>query len=154
LDQKAKRESLKAIALLSKEISIQIQHLHRLEQGGGIGFRVVLGSQPDELVAVVLALLVSARLDCAVGSQMRSVQDVINFTAIRNPVIAAQVRGMFRSDSVLYRLVVLGQRGFALDQCSCTLRESVLNRILAQPSDETEAKCEAEILLGGRGARG
>ena len=152
LDQKEKRESLKQIARLSKEISTQIQRLNRLEQGGGIGFGIVLGSQPDELMAVVLSLLVSARLDCAVGTQIRAVQDVINFTAIRNPATAAQVRSLFRSDSILYRLVVLGQRGFALDQYSCTIRESVMNRILAQPSDETEARCEAEVLVG-RGDR-
>ena len=152
LDQKEKRESLKKIARLSKEISVQIQHLNRLEQGGGFGFSVVLGSQPDELMAVVLSLLVSARLDCAVGNQIRAVQDVINFTAIRNPATAAQVRSLFRSDSALFRLVVLGQRGFALDQFSCTIRESILNRILCQQPDDTEARCEAEVLVG-RGDR-
>ena len=149
MEQQEKQEALKAIASLSKEISFQIGKLNQVEQGGGIGFSAVLGSPPDRLVAVAMALLVSARLDCAAGHQIRNVQDVINYSSVRSPTICDQVRSLFRSDSILFPLVGIG-RGCALDFCSCTLRESVLNRILARPSDETELRCEAEYLLGGR----
>jgi len=149
LDNKSKIESLKNVAGLSREISNQVIKLNQLEQKGGIGFSMVLGSQPDELVSVVMALLVSARLDCAVSHQIRNIQDLVGFTAARNPATADQVRSYFRSDSKLFPFVVLG-RGNALDLCSCTLRESIFNRILCRPSDEMETRCEAEVLLGGK----
>jgi len=153
LDKEAKTVALKEIAGLSRDISADVERLNQVEQGGGIGFSVVLGSPPDGLVAVAMALLVSARLDCAAGHQIRNIQDVVNFTAVRSPTICDQVRSLFRSDSILYHLVGMG-RGVALDMCTCTLRESVLNRILARPSDETEMRCEAEYLLGGSKVRG
>ena len=146
LDGKDKKESLKAIARLSKEINAQVQRLNELEQNGEIGFSAVLGKQPDELTVVVLALLVSARLDANVAHLMRSVQDAINQSAVRDPSASLQTRNMFRSDGVLFPLVVLG-RSVCTDQASLTLRESVLNRILGLPIDQNEIRCDAEALV-------
>ena len=132
---------------MSREISGQVQKIKDIERDGGIGFANVLGRTPDELTTVVLCLLVAARLDSSAASQFRILADLMSKAAVRNPCVALQVRGMFRSESALARLVVLG-RGIVADECFITLRESVLNRILAQPSDALEARCEAEALVG------
>ncbi len=148
INGETKTTALRGIASLSKEISTLVERLNRLD-GEGIGFSVVLGKKPDELVAVVLCLLLSARLDGAAGDCVRTVQDAMNYAACRSSSVSLAARNMFRSDGVLFSLTALGMgRGYALDSCSVTLRESVLNRILHQPSDATEARCEAEILTG------
>lgn len=147
LDKGTKWTALKSIAILSRDISAQVKRLAALETDGGVGFVNVLGHCPDELTAVVLSLLVAARLDSAAASQFRVLSDVMNAAAVRDPIVALQVRNMFRGRSELAPLVVLG-RGIAADECFVTLRESVFNKILNQSQDALEARCEAEALLG------
>lgn len=142
-----RRESLTAIAERSKEIESFLQKLSLVEAESGIGFSVVLGRQPDELEALALSLLVAARLDAAAAHHIRSVRDVVNQCACRNPLVALEARCLFRTDSPLYPLVALG-RGIVLDECPVSIREPVFNRIFGLPSDATEARCEAEILAG------
>jgi hypothetical protein len=144
-----KANALKAISGLTKEIGKKVQKLKDIERDGGmIGFTNVLGNTPeDEVTTVVLVLLVAARLDCSAAGQLRTLADLMNQAAVRNPVVALQVRGMFRPGTALFPLVVIG-RGICADECFVTLRESVFNRILAQPSDALEMRLEAEALVG------
>lgn len=143
-----KANALKAITGLTKEIGKKVQKLNEIERDGGIGFTNVLGHTPDdEVTTVVLCLLVAARLDCSAAGQLRTLADLMNQAAVRNPVVALQVRGMFRPGTALFPLVVLG-RGIVADECYVTLRESIFNRILAQPSDALEVRLEAEALVG------
>lgn len=150
VDKDNRRAALKAIATLTQEIASCGERLRQLERGGGIGFSVVFGRSPTSLEQVVLSLMTAARFDASAASQLRSVLDVINFAAVRDPSTADQVRCLYRSDSAVFPFFVLG-KGYTLDLCSCTLREKMLNRILARPADETEARCEAEALVGGKG---
>ena len=146
LDQKTKNQALRKISVLSKEISKKVETLADIERDQGFGFGV-LGHDPDELTVVVLSLLLAARLDASVARSIRTIQDVMDFTAVRNPSIALIVRNMFRSDGKLFQFISLG-RYIVLDELPVTLRESVFNRILGQPSDLVEARCEAESLVG------
>ena len=147
LDQETKAQALKSIARISREISIQVNTLTDIEKSGGLGFSVVLGHAPDELTSIVMCLLISARLDNSVTHLLRCVSDVMNQASVRNPSSSLRVRNMFRSDSEIFNFVGLG-RGIARDELSVSLRESILNRILSQPSDAIEVKCEAELLVG------
>jgi hypothetical protein len=145
--QKDKNQALRKISILSKEISKKVEALAEIERDQGFGFSKVLGNNADELSVVVLSLLLCARLDASVARSIRVVQDVMDYTAVRNPSIALQVRKMFRSDGTMFPFVTMG-RNITLDELSVTLKESVLNRILGLPSDLVEARCEAEALLG------
>lgn len=147
LDQETKRAALRSVAHQTREIKMLVKRLADLEEDGGVGFVNVLGKPPDELTAVVLCLLMAARLDSAAASQFRILADVMNAAAVRNPLVALQVRNMFRSGSELFSLVVLG-RCVNADEAFINLRESVFNKILALPSDALESRCEAEALVG------
>jgi hypothetical protein len=71
----------------------------------------------------------------------------MDYASVRNPSIALNVRNMFRSDGKLFPFISLG-RYIVLDELTVTLRESVFNRIIGQPSDLVEQKCDAEALVG------
>jgi hypothetical protein len=146
LDSNVKKQALKEIAMLSGEISKKVATLADIERDQGFGFGV-LGHAQEELTVVVLSLLFAARLDASVGRSIRSIQDVMDYASVRNPSIALNVRNLFRSDGKLFPFISLG-RYIVLDELTVTLRESVFNRIIGQPSDLVEQKCDAEALVG------
>lgn len=147
-DQETKADALKAIADISTQIRNEVNHLDEIEQGGGIGFGVLLGRKPAELESVVLTLLTAARIDgSSAGHSVRSVGDLVGLAAIRCPDKALTIRSMFRSDGSLYSVVVLS-RAVVLDEATVYLSEKSLNRTLGLVDDDTEKICMATSLVG------
>ena len=146
-DDAERGKALKQISSESKHLGELIGRLSQIGQDGSLGFQRLLGFEPDEVTATVMALLVACRLDSSVSTSMRAVDDLSHFVANRDPVVALQIRNLFRADGKLFPFVTV-RLSLVLDEATVILRESAFNRVMGQASDVVEARCEAEALIG------
>jgi len=137
-----KRDTLKAVCGLNKEIAQAADEMGNLESESSMGVSALLGQDPGPLVRTVLAVLTVARFAPAVSREARVIQDAVSLCGARDVDDSLAVRGLFRQDGLLYDHVAVSFH-VTLDESGVRLKESSLNRLLGQAPDDTEMATEA-----------
>lgn len=141
-----KRAALKRIAEISSQLDSLAHHLATVEAKSDIGCRVLANSTNHTLI-VVVALLIACRLSHEMGSELRTVADLLSLAGNREPETSIRIRGMFRSDGILYRHVHLLPCE-NLDASRITITESAFNRALGLPHDKAECIFNLQAVAG------
>lgn len=144
-----KRQALKQICALNREISRLADDLGTVEAEAGLGTLALFGQDHGNLLRIVVALLATARFDRSVGRDARCVEDVLSLVGARDPEDCLAVRALFRDDSMLKRHINLSS-GVSLDDCGVKIKESSLNRLLGQNPDDSECMTDAVALTTAR----
>lgn len=137
-----RRQALKAVCNLNKDIAQLADEMAALEQNSTVGTKALLGQDLGALVKTVVALMAVARFSPAVGRDARSVDDIVGLVGGSDPEDSIAVRALFREDSVLRPHLTISH-GATLDDCPVRLSESSLNRLLNQTPDKSERLCDA-----------
>jgi hypothetical protein len=146
-DEKERKENLKRAADLTRELTTFASRMAILERDGAIGTKRLLGIEPPEIVRMVLALLVTARLSAVGSREVKRVNEILDFVGGRDPERSLQVRNLFRDDSILRPHIHLGLYPTpVIDEGRVYLTEISMNKALGLASDNSEVVCNAVAL--------
>jgi len=137
-----RKETLKAVCALNREIAKLADQMAEVEATVGIGTGAILKGAPENLVRIVVSMMTAARLSSEVNRELRHIEDVVELASGRDAEDAVAVRNLFRSDGLLRPHITVAY-GATLDESAVRLREASLNRILNQPRDESERLTDA-----------
>jgi hypothetical protein len=140
-----RRQALKAVCNLNKDIAKLADEMAALEQESRVGTKAMLGKDPGTLVRTVVALMATARFSPEVGRDARSVDDIVGLVGARDPEDSLAVRSLFREDRVLHPHINISY-GPTLDESGVRFKESSLNRLLSQSPDDSEKMTDAICL--------
>lgn len=142
LDDDDRRNALKFICRMNRDINSLCEKMSALERTTKVGTKALLNRNPEHLMRIVVALLATARFDRQAEREARCVGDIVEIVGAKDSDDCLAVRSMFRDDSVLRPHLSISYRQ-TLDASSVCLKESSLNKLLAQKTDQSEKVTDA-----------
>jgi hypothetical protein len=145
-DEKEKKEALKRVSDLTRDLNTLTSRMQILERDGTIGAKLLLNTEPDDIVRSVLAAMVTVKFSAEAARNLKRVGDYLDLLGNRDPERCLAIRMLFREDDgILFKHIHI-YPAQDLSDCRASLRERDFNRILGLKPDPSERLCEAAAL--------
>jgi len=143
LDDSERKQTLKAICKLNRDIGKTVEDMTALESDD-FGVAAIV-NDPTQLERITVALMAVARLVGDVGRELSRVENLVDVVGGMDMEDTLALRSLFRDDSRLRQHIHI-HYAETLDESEVRLKESSLNRILGDKPDTSERMTEVAAL--------